>query len=124
MTSTTSEMTRRKLLLTGAAVAAQAQMRAQTGKTVNVALIGGGHRAWAHIAVLKAIPGFRIAGIADPTPEFQQQAVALAGPDVPAYADYRRMLAERKDLQAVFVATPSGLHAEPAVACLQRGLSV
>jgi predicted dehydrogenase len=118
------EMTRRKLLFTGAAVAAQTQMRAQTGKPVNVALIGAGHRAWAHIAVLKAIPGFRIAGIADPTPQFLQQAVALAGPDVPVYADYRKMLDDRKDLQAVFVVTPGGLHAEPAVACLERGLSV
>jgi predicted dehydrogenase len=118
------KMTRRKLLFAGAAVAAQTQVRAQAGKTVNVALIGAGHRAWAHIAVLKAIPEFRIAGIADPTPQFLQQAVALAGPGVPVYADYRQMLAERKDLQAVFVVTPSGLHAEPAVACLQRGLSV
>jgi predicted dehydrogenase len=115
-------MTRRSLLLTGTAAIAQAQPQAD--RKVNVGLIGAGHRGWAHIAVLKAIPDFQIAGIADPTPEFLQRAAAVAGQGVPVYPDYRQLLAEQKDLHAVHVVAPNSLHAELSVACLQRGLHV
>ena len=113
-------MTRRTLFLGGGAAA----LSAQTSKPVNVGLIGAGHRAWAHIAVLKAIPDFRIVGIADPTPEFLQRAAKLAGPDVATYPDYTQLLQQRKELDAVFVVTPGGLHVEPTVAAFERGLHV
>jgi predicted dehydrogenase len=115
-------VTRRELIFAGAAMAAQAQT--QSGAAVRIGMIGAGHRAWAHIAVLRAIPGFQIAGIADPTPEFLQKAAALAGPAVPLYPDYRRLLAEGKDLHAVLVASPNSFHAEQSMACLQKGLHV
>jgi predicted dehydrogenase len=41
-----------------------------------------------------------------------------------AYEDYREMLANEKDLDAVIVATPDFWHAEHATACLEAGLNV
>ncbi|MCL5744599.1 MAG: hypothetical protein M1541_11840, partial [Acidobacteria bacterium] len=58
---------RRGFLLAGAG----ASLAAQQPKKIRVAIIGTGHRAWAHIAVLKTIPDFEIVALADPTPEFR-----------------------------------------------------
>lgn len=40
------------------------------------------------------------------------------------YQDYRRMLAEETDLDAVLVATPDFCHSEQTIACLDNGLHV
>ena len=44
--------------------------------------------------------------------------------DARGYEDYREMLAQEKDLDAVIIATPDWMHAEIAVACLQAGRHV
>jgi predicted dehydrogenase len=113
-------MTRRMLLAT----AATGVLMAQSDKKVRVGFIGTGHRAWAHIAALKAIPGYEIIALSDPTPEFLNKAAQLAGPQVKTYPDYATMLSKAAELDAVFVVTPGGLHADPAIAALKRGLHV
>lgn len=50
------------------------------------------------------------------------RAAAAAYPDASVTADIGALLDE--DLDAVVIATPNGLHAEQAIACLQRGLAV
>ncbi len=73
---------------------------------MKVGLIGAGHRAWAHIAVLKAIPDFKIAAIADPTPRISgARSDACRSRRCDLTPDYHRLLAEQKDLDAVFVVT-------------------
>lgn len=96
----------------------------QTPSKIRIAYIGTGHRAWGMIAIMKQIPGCEIVAVADPTPAFRDRGATLAGPQAKAYNDYQTMLAERKDIDAVVVATPGALHAEPVVAALGRGLHV
>jgi len=112
-------MTRRRdLLLFGAA----ASVPAQTAKRTRLAIIGTGHRGWAHINVIRAGRlDIDIVALADPSPEFLDRAASLE-PGAATYQDYRKMLAERKDLDAVLVVTPNFLHAEATISALDRGL--
>ncbi len=107
-------------------LAASASAAAQTDspKKIRIAIIGTGHRAWAHSQVLKALPEFEVVAIADPTPQNLDHAASLIGGKTATYSDYRKMLAERSDLDGVIVITPNFLHAEVTVAALSHGINV
>src|SRR6516164_9832884 len=103
-----------------AAAGATAALSAQTNpqRKLRIAIVGAGHRAWAHIQVLKALPEFEIVALADPTPQALDYSASLIGAKAATYADYRKLLAEHPDLDGVIVITPNFLHAEVAVAAL------
>jgi predicted dehydrogenase len=115
-------ISRRTVLLSGVAGALAA--KAESPTPLKVGFIGTGHRGAGLIRVMKQVPGFEIVALADPTPEFLDRAATIAGKQAATYSDYKKMLAERKDLQAVAVVTPGALHVEPTVAALERGLHV
>ena len=121
------ETNRRSFLVTAGATALAASasaLEAQTSeKPLRIAIVGSGHRAWAHLAILKALPQYQVVAIADPTPANLDHGASLA-PGAKTYSDYHKMLAEQKDLDAVIVITPSFLHSEVTVAALNRGLPV
>jgi predicted dehydrogenase len=112
--------TNRRLFLMGAGASALA---AQSDKPIRLAIIGTGNRAFAHLAILKSLPGYQVVALADPTPENLDRAATMA-PGAKTYTDYRKLLAERKDVDAVVVITPSFLHAEVTVAAFDAGLPV
>jgi predicted dehydrogenase len=117
---------RRSFLRTAGASALAAgasALQAQSEKPIRIAVIGSGHRAWAHLAILKNMPQYQVVAIADPTPQNLDKGASLA-PGAKTYSDYRKMLAERNDIDAVVVITPSFLHAETTIASLNRGLPV
>jgi predicted dehydrogenase len=114
-------ISRRAILAGGGTFALQAQTQE---KKLKLAFIGTGHRAWAHIQVLKSIPDFEVVALADPTPEFRDRAASLAGGSVKTYGSYEEMLAKEKDLDGVVVVTPSFLHAPATVAALSHGMHV
>src|SRR6516162_5280488 len=95
MPRTNMPIDRRTFILAGAASAAAAQTTSQ--RKLRIAIVGTGHRAWAHIQVLKALPEFEIVALADPTPANLDHAASLIGTKTATYSDYRKMLAERKD---------------------------
>jgi predicted dehydrogenase len=106
------------------AIAAGASaLEAQNEKPIRLAIIGTGYRAWAHLAILKALPGFQVVALADPTPQNLDHAATLA-PGAKTYTDYHKLLAEQKNVDAVVVITPSFLHAEVTVAALDHGYPV
>jgi predicted dehydrogenase len=106
------------------ALAAAGGLFAQEQKKLKLAIIGTGHRAWAHIQVLKAIADFEVVALADPTPEMLDRAASVAGPGTRTYSDFRSMLAKEKDLDGVVVITPTFLHADATIAAFERGLPV
>ena len=62
--------------------------------------------------------------LCDIKPDRLDKAATAAARDNPAtYADWRQLI-ERKDVDAVFIATPPYLHSEMAVAALQAGKHV
>jgi predicted dehydrogenase len=116
---------RRSFLKAGvsALAAGAVQLEGQQEKPLRIAIIGTGRRGWAHLAVLKALPQYQVVALADPTPNNLDHAATLAK-GAKTYSDYKKLLAEQKDLDAVVVITPSFLHSEVTVAALNHGLPV
>ena len=119
--------TNRRSFLAAAGASALAMgasaLQAQTERPIRLAVIGTGHRGWAHLAILKKLPQFQVVALADPTPENLDRGASLA-PGAKTYSDYHKLLSERNDIDAVVVITPSFLHADVTVAAFNRGLPV
>ncbi len=94
---------------------------------LNVAIIGVGAMGRAHLDYLSGHAGVHLSAVADPDGQRRQSARECAAQRrlrVPAYADYREMLHEHHELDAVFIATPDHWHARAALDCMQAGKDV
>jgi len=112
---------RREFLLGSAAVVAAAQPAQQM---VGTGMIGVGGRGSYLLQAALAQPSARILAVCDIKPDRLDKAATAAARDNPAtYADWHKIL-ERKDVDAVFIATPPDLHSEMAVAALRAGKNV
>jgi len=113
-------MTRRTAIQ--ASLAAPAFLSAQnTNDEVNAAIIGVGGRGTTVLTRAVKSPKVRFTAICDIDPEARDRGATLAkewSPDT--MSDYRKLL-ERKDVDAVIIATPVDLHKEMAVAALEAG---
>src|SRR6187455_539713 len=87
-------------------------------------MIGTGNRG---SFVLKGIleqPNAKVAALCDLKPARLDAAATAAAKDNPTtYTDWRKVI-DRKDIEAVFIATPPYLHAEMAIAAIQAGKHV
>jgi predicted dehydrogenase len=97
---------------------------AQSGEPTQTGMIGVGNRGSLLLRNVLAQPGVKVAALCDIKPDRLDRAATAAARDNPAtYPDYRRIL-DRKDITAVFIATPPYLHSEMAVAALKAGKNV
>lgn len=119
--------------------ASQSQAAAQApafiknpGDTLNVGIIGVGSMGRILIDTClytgSPIPNLKFKAVCDIWPFSRNRAASQyatrGGGPVNQYEDYREMLDKEKDLHAVIVATPDGMHAEHTNACLEAGLHV
>jgi phthalate 4,5-cis-dihydrodiol dehydrogenase len=88
---------------------------------IGVGIIGAGRISGAHAHAARSLPQTRLAAVAEPDEERRAAFVARHG-GAP-FADYREML-EARDVDAVVVALPHGLHAEVGCAALEAGKHV
>jgi predicted dehydrogenase len=87
---------------------------------LNIASIGAGGRAEEDLAELK---GENIVALCDP--DARRAASSFAKfPKAKRFQDFRVMLEEQKDIDAVLVATPDHIHAVAAMAAIKRGKHV
>jgi predicted dehydrogenase len=87
-------------------------------------MIGVGNRGSYLLRGVLEQPPAKVLALCDIKPDRLDQAATAASRDNPAtYADWRKII-ERRDIDAVFIATPPHLHAEMAVAAIQAGKSV
>jgi len=113
---------RRSFLLSSAA-AAQAAF-GQTADKVGTAVIGTGNRGSHLLLGVLEQPDAKVLALSDIKPDRLDKAATAAGKDNPnTYSDWRRII-DRKDIDAVFIATPPFLHAEMAIAALKAGKNV
>jgi myo-inositol 2-dehydrogenase/D-chiro-inositol 1-dehydrogenase len=109
------------------AVSSAALLPAQSpNDTVRVAFIGVGNRGSYLLKTMLKVPGVKIVAICDIDPEALKKAVdaaTAAGNTPEPYAEFRKML-DRKDIDAVVIATPVDLHKEMAIAALEVGKNV
>ena len=93
-------------------------------KRLTVAVIGaGGNMRGAHLPRIERDGFARIVGAADPVSEQIDRFTERAGYEVPAFSDWREMLAET-DSDAVFISTPHSDHHAQIKACLDAGRHV
>jgi predicted dehydrogenase len=90
---------------------------------VNVGLIGCGGRGRSDADLLRQVPGVGIVAVCDVYEPHAAAAKAWAGSRCQSYSDFRRLL-ERKDIDAVLVATPDHWHAAVTVLACQAGKDV
>jgi predicted dehydrogenase len=90
---------------------------------INVGLIGPGSRGKELIRQMLRTPGVEISAVCDVYEPRFAEVNELVGKKVPPYKNYRELL-ERKDLDAIFIATSPVLHAEIAIAAMESGRPV
>src|SRR3954463_3230670 len=88
---------------------------------VKVGLLGAGNISDTHARAALGIPGVEIAAVCGTNREKAQRMAAKYGGA--AYDDPNRFL-DHRPLDIVAIGTPSGVHAEQAVAAIQRGGAV
>ncbi|MFN7993695.1 MAG: Gfo/Idh/MocA family oxidoreductase [Bryobacteraceae bacterium] len=123
-----SDLTRRYFLgVPAAAVGGAALLSAQSANdTVRVAFIGVGNRGSYLLQHMLKVPGIKVVAICDIDPAALEKAISAAGAagnTAQGYSDYRKML-DRKDIDAVVIATPVDLHMGMAIGALEVGKNV
>src|SRR5271169_3387265 len=113
-------MQRRQFLSGGALTALAAQRAMGANDRVAVGLIGCGGRGRYVAGLMREAPGVDFAATADVYLPNAERSREWAGPSASAYQDFRRLL-DRKDIDAVLVATPDHWHATIAVLACQAG---
>lgn len=76
---------------------------------------------WSHLRTLAGLRNVRVAGLADPDPGALARATQLV--DAPVFSEPDALLAN-KDIEAVVIASPAGLHAEHFHAACTAGKHV
>ncbi len=98
--------------------------KARADGQVRTGMIGIGNRGSLLLKNVIAEPHAQVVALCDIKPDRLDRAATAASVSHPATTqDYRRLL-ERKDVDAVFIATPCDLHAEMAKAALRAGKHV
>jgi predicted dehydrogenase len=129
---TTKRIDRRKFVmgtLAGAAALSWSETNESapaTGRRWRYGVIGSGTRSRGeHLPILRDyFPEVEIVALCDVTPENLAQGLEICGGATRGYSDYRRMLNENPELDAVVVCVPNYLHADIAVLALERGQHV
>ena len=128
-------MKRRTFLATAVAAGASVglaqdslgQEQTSSSDDLNIALLGGGAQGRILMNAILQIPGIRFKAVCDIwsySQRYTSRYLKKFGHIVNVYEDYREMLAQEKDLDAVIIATPDWMHAEHAIACMESGLHV
>ncbi len=111
----------RRFFLFGPALAAHAF---QSEKPVNTAMIGTGNRGSFLLQGVLRQPAAKVLALCDIKPDRLDKAASAAAKDNPAtYSDCQKVI-ERKDVDAVFIATPPYLHSEMAIQAIKTGKHV
>src|SRR5947207_1593701 len=112
---------RRAFLLGSAAAVASGQTSQQK---IGTGMIGVGNRGSYLLQGVLAQPNAKVLALCDIKSDRLDKAATAAARDNPAtYADWRKII-DRKDVDAVYIATQPDLHSEMAVAALQAGKHV
>lgn len=90
---------------------------------ITVAIVGSGRQGRAILQELQKIEGVEVAAVCDVDPGRLKKAVRRVR-GLRGYASHAEMFEKESGLQAVFIATPTHLHREPALDALQAGLHV
>src|SRR5574337_1098283 len=127
------DLTRRDFLKTAAVVAAVSTLPTigapailatpSPSNVVRFGMIGTGTEGCTLLKFATTIPEGRCVATCDIYPPNLKKGVETIGTNPDTYEDYRRML-DRKDIDAIYVATPLNLHAQMTLDALAAGKHV
>jgi predicted dehydrogenase len=116
-------------LMTSKSMAARADVH--KGNELNVAIIGAGIQGETLMTTCLKMDkntGVHFKAVCDIWEDLTLRRILRVlqrfGHEAIGYVDYRQMLEEQKDLDAVIIATPDFCHADHTIACLEAGLNV
>ena len=116
-------MNRRNFLISTAAAAQTAVGQSSTDR-VATGMIGVGNRGSYLLKAVMAQADARVVALCDNKPDRLDKAATAAAKDNPATMTDWRKLIDRKDVEAVYIATPPFLHSEMAIAAMKAGKHV
>jgi len=90
---------------------------------VNVGLIGCGGRGMLVARLMAGVPNVRFTAVCDVYDVHSARAQEWAGPGCQSFRDFRKLL-DRKEVDAVLIATPDHWHAIPTVLACKAGKDV
>jgi predicted dehydrogenase len=93
------------------------------GQTLRLGHIGTGRQGRIHLRNAVALPGIEVGGICDVLPFQLNEARKLVGTETRAVDDYRYLL-DDPEIDAVVIATPFHMHAQPLLDALDAGKHV
>jgi predicted dehydrogenase len=121
--------TRREFLATSSTLAAARLARgddpkpAPASESITLGFIGVGGMGSGLLNIFKGMPDVRVAAVCDVYEPHALRAKSAAAGKPDTYGDFRRVL-DRKDIDAVVVATPDHWHAIPTILACQAGKDV
>ena len=98
------------------------EQRGKSAPTLNVGVIGFGKLGLLHAGIVNALPGSRLAAVCDIS-STSLKMLATYMPDVDMHKNHHDMLA-KSALDAVFIASPTGLHVDIAADCVASGVPI
>jgi predicted dehydrogenase len=113
----------RRVFMGAAAAASSARPIIGANERIRVAIIGNGHRGVYDMRGFMVRPDCQIAAVCDVYKPRALKAAAIAGEGTEVFTDYRRIL-ERKDVDAVLVATPDHWHEPMMIQACEAGKDV
>lgn len=119
------EESRRNFLKVAAVTAASSTLVSGANNRIRIAVIGTGGRGQYLMRTLQQIAGddFQFVAVCDIYDVRRAQSAKIAGGAVEQYVDYKQVL-ERKDIDAVIIATPDHWHSQIAVDALNAGKDI
>ena len=101
----------------------RSQQKFSTNEQVQIALIGSGGMGVADAITCLTVPGVKLVAVCDLYDGRLAEAKKRWGNDIYTTRDYREIL-ERKDVDAVIIATPDHWHKDISVAAMNKGKHV
>ncbi len=94
--------------------------------TYKVAFIGTGGRSCSYSKVYQPREDIDIVALADPNPGHRRVMIERTGltGGFAEYDDWHDLMAAHDDLDGVVITSPNHTHADPAIACFERGLPI
>jgi predicted dehydrogenase len=129
-TMSKASLSRRSFLTASAASAAASALALPASaqpvganERINIGLIGTGGRCRHLMQALAKVPNTRMAALCDVYEPNLEQAQKLAAPDAATFRDYHQLL-NRKNIQAVLIASPDHWHVPMTVDAMAAGKDV